>query len=141
MISMDASIRSLHGDNIDNTNMITGTPFTTIITRWRRLDDSNDLSIAPTPSPTGNDSTQPPSSSSSSGFSFFLVVLIAIPIVAFILYRLYKRYQQRYEQQMLDYRSRQADRVLGDMQMIPNEDLDNQNHRNENDNFDDNELI
>jgi hypothetical protein len=41
---------------------------------------------------------------------------------------------------MLDYRSRQADRVLGDMQMIPNEDLD-RHHHNENDQFDDNDLI
>ena len=134
-----ASIRSLHDNSTHNANNMI-TPST--ITRWRRLDDSNDLSIAPTPSPTVNDNTQPSSQSSSpSGFSLFLVVLIAIPVVAFILYRLYKRYQRRYEQQMLDYRSRQADRVLGDMQMIPNEDLDNQNHRQENDNFDDNELI
>ena len=70
-----------------------------------------------------------------------MVILVAIPLAVFIIYRLYKRYQRRYEQQMLDYRSRQADRVLGDMQMIPNEDLDRHNQHNDNDNFDDNELI
>ena len=131
-----------HDRNQHNFMMIMPTP-----SRWRRMqngdDEENDLSIKPTPSPSENEYGAQPSSSSSSssGFFLFMVILIAIPVVAFILYRLYKRYQRRYEQQMLDYRSRQADRVLGDMQMIPNEDLDNQNHRGDNDNFDDNELI
>ena len=116
---------------------------TTTTSRWHRRNDEgdNDLSIEPSPSPSVANYNTQPSSSSSSGFFKFIVILIGIPIVAFIIYRLYKRYQRRYEQKMLDYRSRQADRVLGDMQMIPNEDLDNQNHRQENDNFDDNELI
>jgi flagellar biosynthesis/type III secretory pathway M-ring protein FliF/YscJ len=104
--------------------------------KWRRIDD---VTLEPSPSP--SESTVAPSSapsSSSSGFFYVLVILIAIPIVALIIYRLYKRYQRRYEQQMLDYRSRQADRVLGDMQMIPTEDLD---RHHDNDHFDDNELI
>jgi hypothetical protein len=118
------------------------TTMSTPMNHWRRMDDGNigdnsDLSIEPTPSPSENTNTQP-SSSSSSGLYFVIFLLVAIPLVAFIIYRLYKRYQRRYEQQMLDYRSRQADRVLGDMQMIPNEDLD---HHTDNDNFDDNELI
>ena len=114
--------------------------------RWRRMehdaDEDGDISLQPSPSPFGNTNTPPPSSSASgsSGFFFVIVLLVAIPLVALIIYRLYKRYQRRYEQQMLDYRSRQADRVLGDMQMIPNEDLDH-HHHNMNDNLDDNELI
>jgi hypothetical protein len=49
-----------------------------------------------------------------------------ILVVALVLWRLWVRYRRRAEQRMLDYRAAQADRVLGDMQMVPNEDLDNE---------------
>jgi hypothetical protein len=54
-------------------------------------------------------------------FTIFIVLLIAV----FVLWRLWIRYRRHAEQRMLDFRSAQADRVLGDMQMVPNADLDN----------------
>jgi hypothetical protein len=80
--------------------------------------DSND-GVAPTPA----DSTS--KSDASSVFGWFVFFVIFIPVGSFIIWRLWIRYQHRHEQRMLDYRSAQADRVLGDMQMVPNEDLDN----------------
>lgn len=96
--------------------------------------DNDDTSLIPSPAPSegGNDVLAPTPASGSSNsdetnvFGWFLFWVIFIPISAFILWRLWKRYRRRYEQRMLDYRSAQADRVLGDMQMVPNEDLDNE---------------
>ena len=59
------------------------------------------------------------------GFGWFTLSLVLL-IVGLVLWRLWVRYQRQAEQRMLDYRSAQADRVLGDMQMVPNEDLDNE---------------
>lgn len=82
-------------------------------------------SLAPTPSSAAaggaggnNDAT------AAKGFGWFTLVLVLL-IVLFVIWRLWVRYKRQAEQRMLDYRSAQADRVLGDMQMVPNEDLDN----------------
>jgi hypothetical protein len=99
----------------------------------RSVNDSNFVpSSAPASDSNSTDDPSPTPSSSASNsddtkvFGWFLFWIILIPIAAFILWRLWKRYRRRYEQRMLDYRSAQADRVLGDMQMVPNEDLDNE---------------
>lgn len=52
----------------------------------------------------------------------FILILSAVAAVAS--WRLYTWWRRRREQQLLQYRSDQANRVLGDMQMVPNEDLD-----------------
>jgi hypothetical protein len=82
----------------------------------------------PTPVPTVDTGSNNSNNGSSNHhiFGWFLFIIIAIPITFFIIYRLYKRYQYQYEQKMLNFRNAQADRVLGDMQMVPNEDLDNE---------------
>jgi hypothetical protein len=96
---------------------------------------SESMSLVPSAAPStgGNDALAPtPASGSTSNsgetnfFGWLLFWIFFIPISAFILWRLWTRYKRRYEQRMLDYRSAQADRVLGDMQMVPNEDLDNE---------------
>ena len=91
------------------------------------------VSLVPSSAPTiGNDDLTPSPANSSSNqdnsnvFGWFLFWILVIPISGFILWKLWIRYRRRYEQRMLDYRSAQADRVLGDMQMVPNEDLDNE---------------
>lgn len=98
----------------------------------RRLDLTGSLVPSAAPSVVGNDVLAPTAASGASNsdetnfFGWFVFWIICIPISAFILWRLWTRYKRRYEQRMLDYRSAQADRVLGDMQMVPNEDLDNE---------------
>lgn len=89
--------------------------------------------VSPTGSPT---TTMPPSLAPTSsrdsddtkggGGLRWLGGSVGIFLAAIVLWRLWVRYQQQVEQRMLDYRSKQADRVLGDMQMVPNEDLDNE---------------
>jgi hypothetical protein len=115
--------------------------------RW--LDeDKNDSNVAPTTTPLPDDGENNPSGSDDAFdvpsqspvsvnddkgggmFGWFLFIVIGVPIGLFILYRLYLRYQYQYEQRMLQYRNTQADRVLGEMQMVPT-----------NEDFDDNELI
>jgi len=59
------------------------------------------------------------------GFGWFTMALVIV-LVGFVLWRLWVRYQHILEQRRMDYRSAQADRVLGDMQMVPNADLDNE---------------
>jgi hypothetical protein len=56
------------------------------------------------------------------------VLLLSVLIMLFLLagWIIWNRVQKRNEQRRLDYRSAQADRVLGDMQMVPNADLDNE---------------
>ena len=80
-------------------------------------DDGNNGTMEPTPAPT----SMPPPQSGGGGilFGFFLVV-----VSIFIGWRLLVRWRHRREQRLLDMRSAQASRVLGDMQMVPNEDLD-----------------
>jgi hypothetical protein len=58
----------------------------------------------------------------------FRILLFSALIILFVLagWFLWNRVQKRNEQRRLDYRSAQADRVLGDMQMVPNADLDNE---------------
>jgi hypothetical protein len=58
----------------------------------------------------------------------FRIFLFSALIILFVLagWFLWNRVQKRNEQRRLDYRSAQADRVLGDMQMVPNADLDNE---------------
>jgi hypothetical protein len=82
-------------------------------------------SDAPTPAP----STEPSSNSSGSspilGFGWFVLSLLIIATLV-VAWCWYGRCRKRREQRMVDSRSRQADQVLGDMQMVPNADLDNE---------------
>jgi hypothetical protein len=59
----------------------------------------------------------------SSGLSilWWIVLVVAILIIGRICYQ---RFRRRQERLLSNYRSAQADRVLGDMQMVPNADLD-----------------
>jgi len=59
------------------------------------------------------------------GFGWFTLSIIIL-IVVFVVWRLWIRYKRQMEQRMLDFRSAQADRVLGEMEMLPNTDLDNE---------------
>jgi len=52
--------------------------------------------------------------------------MILVIVALFLLWCLYGYCRKRREQRMLDLRSQQADRVLGDMQMVPNDDYDNE---------------
>jgi hypothetical protein len=52
--------------------------------------------------------------------TFAGVFLVAI----FFVWRGYAYCRRRRDQKMMDNRSAQADRVLGDMQMIPNQEMD-----------------
>jgi hypothetical protein len=61
-----------------------------------------------------------------SGGLGWLTMSFLVIVGALVLWRLWIRYQRQMELRMLDFRSKQADRVLGDMQMVPNEDLDNE---------------
>jgi hypothetical protein len=79
------------------------------------------VSLAPSsaPSRAGNETEK-------SGGLGWLTISFLLIVGALVLWRLWIRYQRQVEQRMLDFRSKQADRVLGDMQMVPNEDLDNE---------------
>jgi len=91
-------------------------PFTEI---YRQLDQ--DITQSPTPAPT----TPPvaPTKSDSSHFGSFLLFLLTVG-VGLGGWWYYHRWQRRREQRLLAHRSAAADRVLGDMQMVPNADLD-----------------
>jgi hypothetical protein len=86
---------------------------------------SSNASYGPTETPV---ETRPPtpagSKDAATGFGWFTLSMVIL-VVLIVLWRLWVRYKRKAEQRMLDYRSAQADRVLGDMQMVPNEDLDN----------------
>ena len=88
----------------------------------RLLTDSIDNStLAPTEAPQGDETPRGP------GHKFGLILLAVLSaFTAFCLYRCYACYRRRREKRMIDLRSAQADRVLGDMQMIPNRDLDDE---------------
>jgi hypothetical protein len=90
----------------------------------RELDDGSwELaSDAPTaaPVPTGSSS-----SGGHSGLAFrFLFVVGVIAVLVVLGWRSVIRWRRRREQLLLDRRAAQAHHVLGDMQMVPNEDLD-----------------
>jgi hypothetical protein len=72
-------------------------------------------------------STQAPkaSSSASSVASWFWYPLLLVTI-GFSIWIMWSYYRKRRELRMLDERSAQADRVLGDMQMLPSDDPDNE---------------
>jgi hypothetical protein len=59
------------------------------------------------------------------GASIFWILLIVVG--GCLCWRLWSIYRVKTERQMQEYRIAQADRVLGDMQMVPNADLDNEN--------------
>lgn len=59
------------------------------------------------------------------GFGWFTLSVIVL-VLLFLAWICYGQYRKKREQRMLQSRSAQADRVLGDMQMVPNADLDNE---------------
>lgn len=86
---------------------------------YRELQDGGDVGTA---SPTASPSTLPPAAPDT-GYGWFMLVLVCI-VAIFFIWRLVVRWRRRREQRLLDIRSAQANRVLGDMQMVPNTDLD-----------------
>lgn len=56
----------------------------------------------------------------------WLGIILGVVVAVFLAWCLYGYCRRKREQRMLDMRSQQAERVLGDMQMVPNEDLDNE---------------
>jgi hypothetical protein len=75
--------------------------------------------------PQDNAGSSSSSSKGGSGLGWITILLLTV-IGAVVAWRLWIRYKRRVEQQMMAYRSAQADRVLGDMQMVPSHDLDNE---------------
>ena len=103
-------------------------------TRPYFLEDTT-TSWAPSTAPTVSNSIASPSpsssataseSNSSSTFARLLFYMVTVILGFFILRYFYHWYRQRREFQFMRDRNSQADRVLGDMQMIPNDDLDNE---------------
>jgi hypothetical protein len=87
-------------------------------------------SPGPTPAPTEEDGNNKPAPSSSGpspalGFGWFVFALV-VAAALLASWCFCRRFRRRREQRALDSRSRQADQVLGDMQMVPNADLDNE---------------
>jgi hypothetical protein len=70
-----------------------------------------------------NKNTSKTSEPSTAGFFilWWILLVVAILVIGRICYQ---RFRRRQERLLSDYRSAQADRVLGDMQMVPNADLD-----------------
>lgn len=89
---------------------------------------TNSASFAPSAAP-NNAPTKHSSSSSGGGpimgFGWFTLSVIVL-VLLFLAWICYGQYRKKREQRMLQSRSAQADRVLGDMQMVPNADLDNE---------------
>ena len=82
--------------------------------------------MEPTSDTSGGEDTSAGNNDASKGFGWFSLTMFLL-VVAFVLWRLWVRYQHRQEQRLMDYRSAQADKVLGDMQMVPqHDDLDNE---------------
>jgi hypothetical protein len=108
------SIRRLEGPQQNETDAGTG---------------EGDNFFAESDAPTAAPSTEPPSKSTESspilGFGWFVLSLLIIATLV-VGWCWYGRCRKRREQRMVDSRSRQADQVLGDMQMVPNADLDNE---------------
>jgi hypothetical protein len=83
------------------------------------------MSAAPSLAPISDQDAAAAAADTGGGIGWFgMGILLLIGVAA--LWGLWVRYQRQVEQRMLDFRSKQADRVLGDMQMVPNEDLDNE---------------
>jgi hypothetical protein len=83
--------------------------------------------LSPTVAPTmthGSKGSSTSSSSSGSASGFFYLCLLVLAIVGS--WFIYGYCSKKRELRMLDERSRAADRVLGDMQMIPQDDYDNE---------------
>ena len=83
--------------------------------------------FSPTPAPSPGP-LSPSSESSSSSLGDNSIAIIAIPILGIlscvVCFRCYRNLRRKREQHLLNLRSKQADSVLGDMQMVPSEDPD-----------------
>ena len=75
---------------------------------------------APTPSPDDGNKN------AARGFAYFMMAVVIL-FASCIGCLCIKSYRRRREQRLMDLRSAQADSVLGDMQMVPNEDPDDEN--------------
>jgi hypothetical protein len=84
--------------------------------KLERDEDTSPPTIAPTSAP-----NKPLDDDAQRNFGLlFLFCIVAV----FILWRLYARWRLRRQQRLLDIRYQQASQVLGDMQLVPNEDID-----------------
>lgn len=100
--------------------------------RANHLSTMEDPTLGPTPNstqvPTPNEtSPEAPSSAtkeSRGGFGFGIVWFVLALVIGFALWRVYKWYKTKNENAKQAYRMAQADRVLGDMQMVPTVDAD-----------------
>ena len=87
-------------------------------------DDKVVRTSAPTVAPTtGKKNPSMTTSSTSASWFFYTCILLLLVLGAWITYGYCRK---KRELRMLDERSRAADRVLGDMQMIPQDDYDNE---------------
>lgn len=86
----------------------------------RKVQGDEGTSSSPTLSPTSAPDT-PGDDKAHRGLGFLVLFCAA---AGFVLWRLYARWRLRRQQRLLDIRYQQASRVLGDMQLVPNEDID-----------------
>lgn len=105
------------------TTMSRGGDLNTFPYGYRILQDGQEASLAPTSAPTLSP-VVPESHGGGVGAGRLLFGVFLCLVGGFCGWRLCVRFRHRREQRLLDMRSAQANRVLGDMQMIPNEDLD-----------------
>ena len=92
----------------------------------RYLDNDNNQgsSSIPTFAPTRSPVQTPKESVSGGRGGVALFVLVLFIVAGLVMWLAINRWRRRREQRLLQYRSDQANQVLGDMQMVPNEDLD-----------------
>ena len=84
-------------------------------------DDFGNSTSIPTFSPT--DPPKNKDEDSSSGYPTFLIFL-AVILAFFVIYYSFQSWRARRARRLLALESARADRVLGDMQMVPSEDYD-----------------
>lgn len=89
----------------------------------RLIKDDSFNSTAPTAAPSTMKEKYGKDKDAARGFGWFTLSLVIL-IAGIALWRLWVWWQRRAERRMQEYRTAQADRVLGDMQMVPNHDMD-----------------
>ncbi|GKY94081.1 hypothetical protein MPSEU_000374600 [Mayamaea pseudoterrestris] len=126
--SMAPSISNSRNHGNGNKNKRTDRPTPSPTMKGNRNDNGKKQRHRPSNSPTGMPTVPSPSvakSSSSSSASWFLY-LCFIVLAALGSWIAYVYCSKKRELRMLDERSRAADRVLGDMQMLPQDEYDNE---------------
>ena len=103
-----------------------------LLLRALQEEGDSDFSAAPTSSPGFEDFTDPdppvPAASSTNrttGISV-VIVLVIFTFSVFVTLRLVRSWRNKRDAEYMQARSEAADRVLGDMQMVETEELDNE---------------